>query len=86
MDEPVAALDVSIQAQIINLFSDLRKKHGLSYLFISHDFSVVEHLCTKIAIMYLGNIVEVAEKEELFDNSLSYTKALLQRCRFQIQE
>lgn len=78
MDEPVAALDVSIQAQIINLFSDLRKQHGLSYLFISHDLSVVEHLCTKIAIMYLGNIVEVAEKEELFDNPLHpYTKALL---------
>ncbi|MCK6256196.1 ATP-binding cassette domain-containing protein [Fictibacillus sp. KIGAM418] len=78
MDEPVAALDVSIQAQIINLFSDLRKKKGLSYLFISHDLSVVEHLCTKIAIMYLGNIVEMATKEELFDNPLHpYTKALL---------
>jgi peptide/nickel transport system ATP-binding protein len=78
MDEPVAALDVSIQAQIINLFSELRKKNGLSYLFISHDLSVVEHLCTKIAIMYLGNIVELATKEELFDNPLHpYTKALL---------
>ncbi|MFD6207574.1 ABC transporter ATP-binding protein [Peribacillus sp. NPDC060253] len=78
MDEPVAALDVSIQAQIINLFSELRKKNGLSYLFISHDLSVVEHLCTKIAIMYLGNIVEMATKEELFDNPLHpYTKALL---------
>lgn len=78
MDEPVAALDVSIQAQIINLFSELRKEKGLSYLFISHDLSVVEHLCTKIAIMYLGNIVEMATKEELFDNPLHpYTKALL---------
>ncbi|MBS7728943.1 ABC transporter ATP-binding protein, partial [Vibrio cholerae] len=56
-DEPVAALDVSIQAQIINLFSELQEKKGLSYLFISHDLSVVEHLCTKIGIMYLGTIV-----------------------------
>ncbi|OIK14779.1 oligopeptide/dipeptide ABC transporter ATP-binding protein [Bacillus sp. MUM 13] len=78
MDEPVAALDVSIQAQIINLFSDLKQKQGLSYLFISHDLSVVEHLCTKIAIMYLGNIVEFGTKEELFSNPLHpYTKALL---------
>ncbi|WP_445492491.1 ABC transporter ATP-binding protein [Niallia sp. 03133] len=78
MDEPVAALDVSIQAQIINLFSELQREHGLSYLFISHDLSVVEHLCTRIAIMYLGNIVELATKEELFDNPLHpYTKALL---------
>ncbi|MGX9135776.1 ABC transporter ATP-binding protein [Rummeliibacillus sp. JY-2-4R] len=78
MDEPVAALDVSIQAQIINLFSDLQRDKGLSYLFISHDLSVVEHLCTKIAIMYLGNIVEMTSKEELFDHPLHpYTKALL---------
>lgn len=78
MDEPVAALDVSIQAQIINLFSDLQREHGLSYLFISHDLSVVEHLCTKIAIMYLGNIVEFSTKEALFDHPLHpYTKALL---------
>ncbi|WML38411.1 ATP-binding cassette domain-containing protein [Neobacillus sp. OS1-2] len=78
MDEPVASLDVSIQAQIINLFSDLQRENGLSYLFISHDLSVVEHLCTKIAIMYLGNIVELASKEELFDHPLHpYTKALL---------
>ncbi|MGG1679302.1 ABC transporter ATP-binding protein [Neobacillus sp. NRS-1170] len=78
MDEPVASLDVSIQAQIINLFSDLQRENGLSYLFISHDLSVVEHLCTKIAIMYLGNIVELASKEDLFNQPLHpYTKALL---------
>ncbi|WP_436335483.1 ABC transporter ATP-binding protein [Bacillus velezensis] len=78
MDEPVAALDVSIQAQMINLFSSLQKQHGLSYLFISHDLSVVEHLCTKVAIMYLGTIVEYASKEELFSRPLHpYTKALL---------
>lgn len=77
-DEPVAALDVSIQAQIINLFSELQEKKGLSYLFISHDLSVVEHLCTKIGIMYLGTIVETAPRDELFRNPLHpYTKALL---------
>ncbi|GGE85786.1 ABC transporter ATP-binding protein [Priestia taiwanensis] len=77
-DEPVAALDVSIQAQIINLFSELKEKRGLSYLFISHDLSVVEHLCTKIGIMYLGSLVELAPRDELFANPLHpYTKALL---------
>jgi len=77
-DEPVSALDVSIQAQIINLFSDLKNEKQLSYLFISHDLSVVEHLCTRIAIMYLGNIVEIADRDELFKNPLHpYTKALL---------
>ncbi|AQR94642.1 ABC transporter ATP-binding protein [Clostridium saccharoperbutylacetonicum] len=77
-DEPVSALDVSIQAQIINLFSDLKNEKQLSYLFISHDLSIVEHLCTRIAIMYLGNIVEIADRDELFKNPLHpYTKALL---------
>ncbi|MFG3614160.1 ATP-binding cassette domain-containing protein [Rummeliibacillus sp. G93] len=77
-DEPVAALDVSIQAQIINLFKDLQEQNGLSYLFISHDLSIVEHLCTKVGIMYLGNLVEVADRTELFTNPLHpYTKALL---------
>lgn len=77
-DEPVSALDVSIQAQIINLFTDLKNEKQLSYLFISHDLSVVEHLCTRIAIMYLGNIVEIADRDELFKNPLHpYTKALL---------
>ncbi|URZ14715.1 ABC transporter ATP-binding protein [Clostridium felsineum] len=77
-DEPVSALDVSIQAQIINLFSDLRQKKRLSYLFISHDLSVVEHLCDRIAIMYLGVIVELASREELFSYPKHpYTKALI---------
>lgn len=77
-DEPVSSLDVSIQAQIINLFSDLQEQKQISYLFISHDLSVVEHLCTRIAIMYLGTIVELATRDELFNNPLHpYTKALL---------
>lgn len=77
-DEPVSSLDVSIQAQIINLFSDLRKNKKLSYLFISHDLSVVEHLCDRIAIIYLGNIVEIASSENIFNNPLHpYTKALI---------
>lgn len=77
-DEPVSALDVSIQAQIINLFSDLKEQKNLSYLFISHDLSVVEHLCSRIAIMYLGKIVEIASRDELFNNPKHpYTKALL---------
>lgn len=77
-DEPVSSLDVSIQAQIINLFSDLRESKELSYLFISHDLSVVEHLCDRIAIIYLGNIVEIATSEEIFNNPCHpYTKALI---------
>ncbi|WP_310940474.1 ABC transporter ATP-binding protein [Clostridium sp. SHJSY1] len=77
-DEPVSSLDVSIQAQIINLFSDLQEQKGVSYLFISHDLSVVEHLCSRIAIMYLGTIVELATRDELFSNPFHpYTKALL---------
>ena len=77
-DEPVSSLDVSIQAQIINLFSDLQEERELSYLFISHDLGIVEHLCTRIAIMYLGIIVELATRDELFTNPIHpYTKALL---------
>ncbi|MDB2090526.1 dipeptide ABC transporter ATP-binding protein [Clostridium paraputrificum] len=77
-DEPVSALDVSIQAQIINLLVKLQKEKGFSYMFISHDLSVVEHLCQRVGVMYLGLMVELADKDELFDNPLHpYTKALL---------
>lgn len=77
-DEPVSALDVSIQAQIINLFRDLQEQRGLTYLFISHDLSVVEHLCTTIGVLYLGSLVEVAGRDDLFARPQHpYTKALL---------
>ena len=77
-DEPVSALDVSIQAQVLNLMQDLQDKMKLTYLFISHDLSVVEHFCDKIAVMYLGQIVEFATRDELFnDPKHPYTKALI---------
>ena len=77
-DEAIAALDVSVQAQVINLFMDLREELGLTYLFISHDLSVVEHIADRVAIMYLGRIVECASTEEIFsDPRHPYTRALL---------
>ena len=77
-DEPVAALDVSIQAQVLNLFGELRRELKLTYLFISHDLGVVEHLCDRVVIMYLGRVVEIAATEELFARpNHPYTQALL---------
>ncbi|SVB53694.1 uncharacterized protein METZ01_LOCUS206548, partial [marine metagenome] len=78
LDEPTSALDVSVQAQILNLLNDLQEKFDLTYIFISHDLSVIEYMCDSLVVMYLGRVVEQADTEELFSNPQHpYTQALL---------
>ena len=77
-DEPISALDVSIRAQVLNLLSELQKEHGLTYLFIAHDLSVMRFICDRIAVIHKGVIVELADTEKLFEHPLHpYTRSLL---------
>ena len=82
-DEPISALDVSIQAQIINLLKNIQKELGIAYLFIAHDLSMVKHISDRIGVMYLGHLVEEGDSKELYANPMHpYTKALLKCCSY----